>query len=469
MMQPVSRRSFLKQSAAAGVSLALSPHARVLGANDAIHVGVVGLRNQGRNHVRWMRSLPGVRVVALCDPDADILAREVRGFENRDEPVEAYADVRKLLESKHVDAVSIATPDHWHCLAVIWACQAGKDVYVEKPLSYCIFEGRQAVEAARKYNRIAQWGDQSHNRLVRDLHLALPKLGKIRVAYAAQNRRRQPIGKVDGPQPVPKSVNYDLWCGPAPKEPLHRKRLHYDWHWVWPTGTGEIGNNGIYPLDAVRVALGQQTMPRWVMSVGGRFLFDDDGQTPNTQLAFLQYDPGPLVIFEVRNLPSKQGPKTRSGRVKCEHGEAPWPSQPLHPGATGDFKELHQRHMFNFISAVRSRKTADLRAPLIEGHLSSTMVHLANISHRLGKDLPLEEARAVVQQRGTEAADSFAGMVDHLLVNGVDFSRTRITVGPWLEFDPGTERFVGAGEVVQQANALVKRKYRQPFVVPDKV
>lgn len=468
-MSPTSRRDFLKKSTAAGLSLALSPHARVLGANDAVRVGVIGLRNQGRNHVRWMRSLPGVRVVAVCDPDADVLAREVRGFENRDEPVAAYADLRKLLESKEVDAVSIATPDHWHCLAAIWACQAGKDVYVEKPLSYCIFEGRQAVEATRKYNRIVQWGDQSHDRLVKDLHLSLPGLGRIEVAYAAMNRMRHSIGKVNGPQPVPPSVNYDLWCGPAPKAPLRRKRLHYDWHWVWSTGTGEIGNNGIYPLDAVRVALGQRTMPRRVMSIGGRFLFADDGQTPNTQLALLDYDPGPLVIFEVRNLPSKQGPKTRSGRVKCERGEAPWPSQPRHPGSTGGFKELHQQHMFNFISAVRSRKPTDLRAPLLEGHLSSTLVHLANISYRLGADLSVEQAREVIQDRGPEAEERFVGMIEHLRANEVDFSHTRVTVGPWLEFDSDAERFVGNGELVQRANALVKRTSRQPFVVPETV
>jgi len=468
-MNQTTRRTFLKGSLAAGAALALSPHARVRGANDDVRVAVVGINSQGRGHINWMRGIPGVRVVALCDPDRNVLAREVAAFAKRDEKVEAYADVRKLLENKDIDAVSTATPDHWHCPVTIWACQAGKDVYVEKPLSYCLWEGRKAVEAARKYNRIVQWGDQSHGRIAKDLQLEKEGLGKIVVAYADLNRMRESLGKVDGPQPIPESIDYDLWCGPAPKGPLMRKRLHYDWHWVWPTGTGEIGNNGIYPLDAVRIALGQNVLPRRVMSLGGRFLFNDDGATPNTQIALLQYEPGPLVILEVRHFPSDKGPKTRGGRIKCEQGESGWPSQPAHPGDIGEYKDSHQGHMHNFIGAVRSRKVSDLRADVLEGHLSTAMVHMANISYRLGAEHTVDEARDALKDRGPEAVERFEGMKEHLTANGVDFSQAKITVGPWLELDPETERFVGTGDVVARANQLVKREYREPFVISEKV
>lgn len=467
-MGQLTRRDFIKRSFAAGMAGGLLSGSRILGANDDVRVAVVGFRGQGRSHIKWLKGLPGVRIVGLCDPDRHVLDRGVQEFEKANEKVEGYTDVRKLLESKDIDAIVTATPDHWHCLVTVWACQAGKDVYVEKPLSYCLWEGRKAVEAARKYNRIVQWGNQDHNHVIKDLHLEKEGSGKILVAYADKNRMRKPIGKVSGPQTVPDHIDYDLWCGPAPHEPLMRKNLHYDWHWVWPTGTGELGNNGIYPLNALRLALGQTALPKRAMSLGGRFLFNDDAETPNTQIAFLEYDPGPLVICEVRNMPSEKGPKTKGGKIKWEGGESAWPSQPSNPGDTGGYKR-HQGHLYNFIQAVRSRKVEDLRADVVEGHLSTAMVHMPNISHRLGDELTVEEARERVQDRGSEAVERFEGMKAHLEANGVDFSQAKITVGPWLELDPDTERFVGHGDVVQRANQLVKPVFREPFVIPETV
>jgi len=467
-MASIGRRRFLKGALAGGAVVALSPHARVLGANEEVRVAVVGFRSQGGNHIKWLRGLPGVRVVALCDPDRSVLDRRLKEAEKLGERPAGYADVRKLLEDKNLDAVSTATPDHWHALVTIWACQAGKDVYVEKPLCHNLWEGRKMVEAAAKHNRIVQFGNQNHGHRTGPMRLDDPKLGRIRIAFASLNRMRKSIGKVPGPQKPPASLDYDLWLGPAPMAPLMRKNLHYDWHWVWPTGTGELGNNGVYPLDALRLRLGQAALPRRVMSLGGRYLFDDDGETPNTQIALYQYDPGPLVIFELRNLPSKQGPKTPPSRVKWERGTSGHPGTHGEAGDTHGFKG-HQGHMANWIAAVRSRKASDLRAPLIEGHLSTALVHMANVSYRLGTAQSVDAAREAVGDRGAEAVEVFDGMREHLEVNGVDWSVAKVTVGPWLEMDAATEQFVGASEVVRRANALLRGMYRKPFVVPEDV
>jgi hypothetical protein len=392
----------------------------------------------------------------------------VKAAKDRNETVAGYTDVHKLLASKEVDAITTATPDHWHALVTVWACQAGKDVYVEKPLSHNLWEGRKMVEAARKHNRIVQFGNQNHGVSTGAVRLEMEGLGKIRAVVTNLSRLRKTIGKTTGPQPVPASIDYDLWCGPAPKDPLRRKDLHYECHWVWPTGTGELGNNGIYPLDAARLALGQNTLPKRVMSFGGRFLFDDDGETPNTQVALFQYDPGPLVVFELRNLPSDKGPKLVGPVVRCEKGEAQLPTPPGKPGDTGGHT-AHQGHIYNFLSVVRSRKLADLRADVLEGHLSTALVHLANASYRIGTSHSASAARDAVKDRGPDAVEAFDRFRGHLEANGVDFTKAEVVVGPWLEVDAGREQFVGTGTAVAKANALLRPEYRAPFVVPDKV
>jgi hypothetical protein len=449
-----SRRSFLTGTLAAGSGLALAPHARALGANDDIRVAVVGFRGQGSLHLRLLRELSGVRVVAVCDVDQSVLDRERQRSGGK---TATYTDVRKLLEDKNIDAVTTATPDHWHALVTIWACQAGKDVYVEKPISHNLWEGRKMVEAARTHHRIVQYGNHNHGHHTGQMQLETDKLGEIQVVWASLNRMRKSIGKVTGPQPIPTSINYDLWTGPAPLEPLMRTRLHYDWHWVWSTGTGELGNNGIYPLNEVRLALGQKTLPRRVLSLGGRFAFKDDGQTPNSQLAMLQYDPGPLVIFELRNLPSEKGPKTIHRKMKCREA-----------GDTGGFG-AHKGHLYNFLSAVRSRNVSDLRADILEGHLSTAMVHMANTSYRLGTLHPPDEVRDAIKDRGSEAVETFGRFQEHLIANGVDFSKSDIVLGPWLEMEPKREEFVGSSDLTARANQLLRGRYRKPFVVPDQV
>jgi predicted dehydrogenase len=446
----------------------LPPHARAIGANDDVRVAVIGFHGQGQVHIRALRDLPGVRVVALCDPDRNVLDRGVKEAEKVKQPVRAYSDLRKLLEDKEIDAVTTATPDHWHALVTIWACQAGKDVYVEKPLCHNLWEGRKMVEAARKHNRIVQIGNHEHGHHTGPMRLEIAKFGKILVATTSLERMRTSIGKVAAPQAVPPSLDYDLWTGPAPLGPLRRKNLHYDWHWVWPTGTGEIGNNGIYPLDALRLRLGQNTLPKRVMSIGGRFLFNDDGETPNAQLALFQYDPGPLVIFELRNLPSTKGPKLLGTRARCERGESGLPAPGGQYRGTGEHR-AHKGHLFNFLTAVRSRNVADLRADVLEGHLSTALVHLANISYRLGTEHTADEVREAVKDRGSDAQEAFNRLQEHLAANGVDFSKTRVVLGPWLEVDPKSEQFVGTSDVVHRANELARGQYRKPFAVPENV
>ncbi len=469
-MRMTSRRTFLKQSSLAlGAGLGLAPHARAIGANDDLRVATIGFRGQGRLHMRLLRELPGVRVVAACDADRAVLDRGREDAEKLGQKIDTYVDVRELLNDKSIDAVTIAAPDHWHVLMTIWACQAGKDVYVEKPLSHNLFEGRKAVEAAERHRRIVQWGNQDHGHHTGPVHLEKEGLGKIRVVWTSLNRSRSSIGKVSGPQKPPASLDYDLWCGPAPLEPLMRRNLHYDWHWVWATGTGEIGNNGIYPLDSLRLRLGQGVLPRRVMSLGGRFLFNDDGETPNTQIALFKYDPGPLVIFELRNLSSSRGPKTIGGKAKYDKGESGLPSVEGRPGGTRGGFSGHKGHLYNFVSAVRSRKTSDLRAPLIEGHLSSALVHMANISYRLGTPRSADAARDSVEDRGNEAVEVFDGFCEHLEANSVDWARTQIVTGPWLEMDPKTERFVGDSDLAAKANELARGRYRKPFVLPEEL
>ena len=476
-MSQVNRRDFLKTSVVAGLGGAI-PFSRVRGANDDIRVAVVGIRSQGSNHIKWFGRIPGVRVVAICDADKSFLERERKKFAERNERVDTYVDYRKLLEDKNIDAVITATPNHWHALVTVWACQAGKDVYVEKPVAHNIWEGRRMVEAARKYNCIVQSGTQ--RRSDTGLQEAIDyvnqgKLGKVKLVRGLVYVRRGSIGKVDGPQPIPESVDYDLWSGPAPTLPLRRKNLHYDWHWTWPTGDGDFGNNGIHFIDICRWAVGKQELPRRVISLGGRFGYIDDGETPNTQIVYLDYESAP-ILFEVRGLPRAKDDSAmdnyrglRIGTViHCENGYVAggW-------AYDNDGNRIKQfgltegsGHHQNFIDAVRSRKVSDLNADVLEGHLSAALCHMGNISHRLGQEASRE---TILERMGgsKDLVEAFERFQDHLLLNGVDVKTTPRVIGPWLTMDPKRERFTG--EFADEANRLVRGTYREPFVVPAQV
>src|SRR5437667_6487800 len=311
-MKTMNRRSFLKSTAltAAAVSRPASSWARLPGANDEIRVAVVGFGGRGKDHISELRGLAkkNVRIVALCDVDKTILDAAVAQFSKRNEKVEGFTDIRKLLELQDLDAVSIATPNHWHSLATILAVQAGKDVYVEKPVCHNVWEGSKMVEAARKHKRIVQAGTQSRSsQAIKEAieWVRAGNLGKIVIARGLCYKPRTSIGKVDGPQPIPPGVDYDLWCGPAEKLPLMRKRLHYDWHWVWNTGNGDLGNQGIHQMDICRWFLGEMELAPYVISTGGRLGYVDDGETANTQIIYQGYEKAPL-IFEVRGLPESK-------------------------------------------------------------------------------------------------------------------------------------------------------------------
>ena len=465
----------MKGSIAAGLSLAM-PFSRVRGANNDIRAAVVGIRNQGANHINWFRNIPGVRVVAICDADKQFVDREEQNFKKRNESVDTYVDYRKLLEDKDIDVVITAAPNHWHALVTVWACQAGKDVYVEKPVSHNIWEGRQMVKAARKHNRIVQAGTQRRSdtglpEAIR--YIKQGNLGKIRVVHGIVYVQRGSIGKVNGPQPIPESVDYNLWSGPAPMTSLMRKSLHYDWHWVWPTGNGDFGNNGIHFIDICRWFIGADKVAPRVVSIGGRFGYIDDGETPNTQIVFYDYKPTP-IIFEVRGLPRAKGDSamdefrgTRAGTVvQCENGYfvGGW-------AYDNDGKKIKQfsrtggsGHHANFIKAVRSRKNTDLNAEILDGHLSSALCHMGNISHRLGKTMPPEQISETAKAN-KDFADSFERLENHLKANQVDFKLTPRTAGPTLTMDPDKEIFVG--DFSKEANMLLTRNYRRPFVVPE--
>src|SRR5438045_4161272 len=325
MKKQLDRRSFLKTTVISATTLSVFPalaaenrkavaaessaSVSVVGANGDIRCAVVGFHGRGQSHMQDLRGLKGVRLVALCDVDSKVLERGVASCESAGQKVQGYTDVRKLLENKDIDVVTFATPNHWHALGSIWAIQAGKDVYVEKPVSHNVWEGHQVIAAARQHGRIVQAGTQARSSAaIREgiawLHEG--NLGKIIRARGLCYKRRASIGKVSAPQPIPPNIDYDLWCGPAPKEPLMRHRLHYDWHWVWPTGNGDLGNQGIHEMDVARWVLGEPALSSKVLSIGGRLGYVDDGTTPNTLIIYHHYERAPLV-YEVRGLPDKSG------------------------------------------------------------------------------------------------------------------------------------------------------------------
>lgn len=479
-MSGLTRRTLLKGSLFTGAA-ALLPTSRVLGANDDIRVAVVGFNGQGMGHISQLLDMKGVRLVALCDVDPAVLARGVETAEKKGVKVTPYQDVRKLLESKEVDAITTATPNHWHSLVGIWACQAGKDAYVEKPISHNVWEGRRLVEAARHYNRVVQGGTQNRaNGRIRNAVRWVNEgnLGKIKVVTGYCYKPRQSIGKV-GKGEIPAGLDYDLWTGPAPKKPLTRAKLHYDWHWVYDTGNGDMGNQGIHQMDVARWFLGVNALSPRVMSIGGRVGYEDDGETPNTQVVYHDYDKAPL-IFETRGLPkSKEFHESQQWNrnmdypgiaviVQCEGGKVV-----VNGGVAAfdkDGKKMQDfpaegggSHMGNWIDAVRSRKPDALYAESLETHLSSALCHTGLISHQLGKQMSNGEILERIQSDKL-AVERFELMKEHLGRNGVDLNSTPLTLGPWLNFDPKKERFVDNSA----ANTLLTREYRAPYVVPRK-
>ncbi len=482
-MPRISRRAFLKTTGVATAAATLRPRswAQVAGANSDVRLGIVGFNNRGKDIItKELASVAGARITALCDVDSAVLDGMAKTLRAQGLTINTYADYRDMLAKGNIDAVFIVTPNHQHALQAIWACQAGKDVYLEKPVCHNIWEGRKIIEAADKYQRIIQVGSQarSSDSIIEAVAwVRAGNIGKILSARGLCYKRRASIGLTTGPQPVPPTVNYDLWLGPAPQAPLRRTKLHYDWHWQWPYGNGDIGNQGVHQMDIARWFLGELALSPRVLSIGGRLSYVDDGETPNTLAVVHDYKNAPL-IFEVHGLPVRLGStlmdkvynQSVGVIVECEGGRVIVPATYTSAQATDkDGKVLKDfsggsNHEANFIAAVRSRKVSDLHAPITEGFLSSSLCHLANISYRVGKAQPGGVIREQIKGNAT-MSEAFERMAAHLSLNGVDLDKTSATLGAALEFDPKTEKFTNSDD----ANALLTTEYRKPFVVPDKV
>lgn len=493
-MKQISRRNFLQRSVAAtaGSYLALSSSShlvtRARGANDEIRVAVAGINSQGNGHVGRFQGLPGVRVVALCEPDKEILGKRLAEFKKKyevgDDAIKGYADIRDVLDRKDVDAIVIATPNHWHSLMTVWGCQAGKHVYVEKPVSHSIWEGRKMVEAARKYNRIVQTGTQ-HRSCPAVIEAAADiqsgKYGKVKWVHCSKLGARGTIGKVTTPQPVPGHIDYNLWAGPAPMSPVMRQSFHYDWHWQWNWGDGEMANWGVHYLDDLHHLLGWNDVPNRMIAAGNRFAWDDNGETPNMHFSLMYYDDLPIVV-DIRNLPD---PKRRGGNsgavylgarhgnyIQCEHA-----SVRLARGGGGaydnDGQRIHQykgdgggAHARNFIDAIRSGRRQDLAAEIEGGHQSTVICHQANIAWRAGAETSVEEVRAAMKSH-EDALNTLNDMLEQMDGNDVDLKKEPFILGPMLTYDRKQEKFVGAN--AEKANKFVTCSYREPFVIRDEV
>lgn len=470
----ISRRRFVQGAAASVFCAPLFVPREAFAANDEIRVGVVGLGT----HIPRMAALPGVTIAAVCDSDrsrmdaAAKLCREKYGGK-----VHQDLDIRSLLDRNDIDVVCNATQQYWHALGTIWACQAGKHVYVEKPLSHYIWEGRQMVNAARKYNRIVQCGTQ-HRSNTGDHEiiewLKAGNLGKIKLVTAYANKPRVSVGNRAEPLPIPPEIDYDLWCGPAKKLPIHRDKLQYDCSFDWNTGDGESANQGVHEMDIARWLLDIEEMPRRVMSIGGRFIFNDAADCPNTQIIYYDYPDVP-VIYQVHNLTVAKGSKKRpmfrewnrgAGLgVDCEGGHALINYGGRIYDKNGKLIKKFtgkEDHFANFIRAVRANRQDMLNADVLEGHRSTCLCHAGNISHRLGRKAAKDEIRKVTREipAWDETPDR---LLAHLNAHEIDVDSPTITLGPWLKTVPGEERFKNNDE----ANRLAKGFYREEFAVPE--
>jgi predicted dehydrogenase len=474
---PLPRREFLGRSIAAAAAAWGFPSIGVAGVNEEIRIAIVGLNSKGLHHIELFKKVPGVRIVALCDVDKAVLARAAEKHFTGN--IAKHIDYREVLDRSDIDAVCLATPNHWHALGAVWACQAGKDVYLEKPVSHNLWEGRQIAAAAEKAGRIVASGTQSRSApgtrdFVADVRAGT--YGKVKVARGLCYKERGSIGKVSGPKAPPPNVDYNLWAGPREPVPIMRGKFHYDWHWQWAYGNGDLGNQGIHQVDLCRWILGENALPPRVVSLGGRFGYDDDGETPNTQTILFDYPEAPLV-FEVRGLPDvPNGPRMssyRGGRVSVviefEGGYFVGSDGGVffdHNGkrVKGYSGGLSTEHHVNFLNAMRSRRTSDLHASALEGHLSSALCHMGNISQRLGTAISKEQLQE--ESNGeTLRAEVFARLLEHAAVHESDFSKRKMMLGPTLALNPASERF--EGPLADRANALLKDDYRAPFAIPE--
>jgi predicted dehydrogenase len=446
-----SRRNFVRTVATGTLAAAVAPSVlaedqkkkkvapapTVKGPNDRLRIAVLGVNGRGKSHIEEIMKLSetaNVEVAVLCDPDMNVLQQRAADFEKQyGKKVLIEQDFRKTLDDKTIDAVTLATPNHWHALQVIWACQAGKDVYVEKPATHNIYEGKKMIEAAYKYNRIVQHGVQLRSSVaIREAiqHLKDGLIGRVYMSRGLVYRWRPDIGD-KGISQTPAGLDYDLWCGPAPMRPFTRNLVHYNWHWHWNYGNGDVGNQGIHETDLCMWGLGVDSLPERITSMGGKFLFDDCKEVPEIQSSIYHYPKEKKIIqFEVRNWCTNLEDGAGVGNIFYgDKGYLVVKGYGTYESYLGEKREKGPArseggeltlHFKNWIDAIRARDMSIQNAPVQTGHLASSLAHLGNISYRLGRQ---------------------------------------------LEFDPVAERFTGEGE--NEANSMLSRDYRAPYLLPE--
>jgi predicted dehydrogenase len=483
-MNDRTRRQFFEDSMFAAAAAVAASAAGPLGAaeeqstspNEKLSVALVGVNGRGRSHRDAFLARQDAEVTHVCDVDLAVGQREAERIAERQSRKPAMVqDIRRLLEDSTIDIVTIATPNHWHALAAIWAMQAGKDVYLEKPVSHNVLEGRILVDVARNTGRICQTGTQCRSNPGMRAAMEFVQqggIGNVSVARGLCYKRRPSIGPRGQYEP-PQSVNYDLWLGPAPLEAVTRPQFHYDWHWQNAYGNGDLGNQGIHQMDLARWGLGVHQLSNAVICYGGRFGYEDAGETANTQVVIHDYGDKALV-FEVRGLRTDRYRGAGVG-VIFEGSEGYLVMSSYSDGAAFDLEGTSiqefrgggdHHHYANFIDAVRSRNAEDLNADILEGHLSSALCHLGNISYRLGETVSTNEALERLESLGSteNVKATLERTVEHLTANHVDLGATPFRLGALLKLDPMAETFVEHAD----ANRLLTREYRPPFVVPSR-
>ncbi len=483
-MRKMKRRSFLKGTlgvagAAATLNIPMiAARGMVLGANERFRIAVCGLHGRGTSHIGGFGGIENVEIAYLVDPDSRVLGGRVQGLQKKvgdRYKVEGLADVRKALEDKSLDAISVAAPNHWHSLMAIWAAQAGKHCYVEKPASHDVYEGRVAMEAWKKYGVVVQHGTQTRSDAgVAGLHEAIQagKFGKLVISYGYCCKPRGSIGFKE-PKDPPPHVDWNLWRGPAVVKQYHDNYVHYNWHWFWNTGNGDLNNQGTHQLDVARWALDKDvTHPIRAMALGGRFQWDDQGETPNTMIALAEYPNGQWVFFNVRNI-NYQGYKRQveneyyfedGGKIirnvyypkgSKEGTRVSVPRGKVTPGGCWG----------SFIAACRAGNPMMANGNMREAHYGCVLGHLMNNSYRLGKKVPFN-AKAGRFGDNKDAYEHFMKLHE-IMRDGckVPEDNAEYIVGPWLTFDPETERFTG--EMKDEANALLRDPNRRGFKIPD--
>ncbi|MCM2371785.1 Gfo/Idh/MocA family protein [Aporhodopirellula aestuarii] len=482
----IARRSFLGGLAAGIASTSLTGRLHAASPNGEVRVAVLGAGGKGSQLASYLDKTRGAKVVMVADPDSGRAESTAAPYHAK-----AVVDLREAIDSPDVDAVLIATCDHWHCLAAIWAIEAGKDVYVEKPLAHNQWEGRQVVEAAAKHGRIVQLGTQQRSdpmqAQIREFLHSEKTLGEIHYVQANRLGLRGPIGKRSEPLAFPKGIDRDLWFGPAAVEPLYRNQLHYDWHWDWNTGTGEMGNWGVHILDDVRNVAYQDTqdLPDRITVGGGRVGWDDAGQTPNVHFALLETKTFPTMIA-LSNLPVE--PKQKGAwKVSSASAADQWPQNAPGSGyvvvCEGGFylgqrgsgqavdrdgkviRKFHENtdmiaeHLQNFIDAVQTRDASILKAPIENGHFSTGWCNLSNVAFRAGESFSQEQLMSQTDfAPWSQMVDS---MTSCLTKYGIDPQTLKSC--PTLVHDTASERFVGDNS--DAANQFLRREYRSGYEV----